>query len=433
MSGTWKIVREIWKSKIGKVGLLLLFILVAVSIYVPVSYPSDFGKSVWSNPEYWADNPKSAPPFWTMWLDKDKARHYVFEFSESSQFRMSLNSQSQEPTFLSLSLRDVSFKETSPVIEIYVEGRDREIFLYRHVVPGARENETPPYVRYREMPYRVNITADKESGNTFHGFLESLRVNGEEEYHIKVLARMASHEDTIGRAKFVVGGDAYGWLGTDNIGRDIWKGVLFGVPVALLIALPASLLASVLGAVAGGISGYAGGFADTLIQRFIDIISNIPLLPILLFLVFIFGPQLLFIILILAFFGWTGLAIQLRPWIFQIRESGFVEYSRAKGFSFFRVLVFHILPQTLPYLFANFIFFIPSAILAEAGLSFLGLGDPSLPTWGQILQQGFNTGAVYLGYWWWILPPGIAIIVTTVTFFLLALSLEKVAEPRLRS
>ena len=92
----------------------------------------------------------------------------------------------------------------------------------------------------------------------------------------------------------------------------------------------------------------------------------------------------------------------------------------------------HIFPQTAPFVFAQMIFFTPAAILAEAGLSFLGLGDPSIPTWGQILEQGFRTGAVYQGYWWWILPPGVLIVITALTFALLALALEPVINPKLR-
>jgi peptide/nickel transport system permease protein len=95
-------------------------------------------------------------------------------------------------------------------------------------------------------------------------------------------------------------------------------------------------------------------------------------------------------------------------------------------------VVRHVLPHAASFVLAQLVFSAPSAILAEAGLSFLGLGDPSLPTWGQILEYGFRTGAVYLGYWWWVIPPGLAIVVTAVTFMFLAIGLEPVVDPRLR-
>jgi peptide/nickel transport system permease protein len=92
----------------------------------------------------------------------------------------------------------------------------------------------------------------------------------------------------------------------------------------------------------------------------------------------------------------------------------------------------HILPQIAPYVLTNLIFAVPAAILAEAGLSFLGLGDPSIPTWGQILESGFRSGGIYVGYWWWIIPPGLLIVLTALTFMLISLGLEPVVNPRLR-
>jgi len=204
------------------------------------------------------------------------------------------------------------------------------------------------------------------------------------------------------------------------------------LPWALLVGLPSALLATWFGAVMGGISGYFGGKRDTVIQLIIDIISLLPILPLLIYLTFVFGPNIMFVVIILSATGWIGLARKLRPWIFQIRESGFVTCLRAQGFLPRRIIFRHILPQTLPFIFTYCAFFISGAILAEAGLSILGLGDPSLATWGQMLNQGLNTGAVYLGYWWWILPPGIAIVLTSLSLFLFFRALEKAAEPRLR-
>ena len=118
--------------------------------------------------------------------------------------------------------------------------------------------------------------------------------------------------------------------------------------------------------------------------------------------------------------------------VLQIRTGQIIEASQVLGASNSWIMLRHIFPQTAPFVFAQMIFFTPAAILAEAGLSFLGLGDPSIPTWGQILEQGFRTGAVYQGYWWWILPPGLLIVITALTFALLALALEPVINPKLR-
>jgi peptide/nickel transport system permease protein len=183
----------------------------------------------------------------------------------------------------------------------------------------------------------------------------------------------------------------------------------------------------------GIISGYTGGKTDISIQRFSDVLSNIPLLPILLFLAFILGQKLWIVIAILILFGWPGMTIVIRSMVLQIRTGQLVEASSALGASRWRIMLKHIFPQMAPFVLAQMIFFTPAAILAEAGLSFLGLGDPSIPTWGQILDQGFRTGAVYVGYWWWVMPPGILIVITALTFVLIALGMERVVDPRLRT
>ena len=135
---------------------------------------------------------------------------------------------------------------------------------------------------------------------------------------------------------------------------------------------------------------------------------------------------------ILIAFSWPGLAIQVRVMVLHMRSSQLIEAIQSLGSSRARVMFRHILPQIMPYFLAQIIFTAPSAILAEAGLSFLGLGDPAIPTWGQILEAGFRTGGVYVGYWWWIIPPGLLIVLVALTFMLISLAIEPVVNPRLQ-
>jgi peptide/nickel transport system permease protein len=171
---------------------------------------------------------------------------------------------------------------------------------------------------------------------------------------------------------------------------------------------------------------------DSIIQRASDIISNVPTLPLLIFIVSILGRHLWLIMLVLVAFSWPGLTILVRSMVLQLREGQLVEAARSMGASRARIMRKHVFPQVAPFIVAQMIFFAPGAILAEASLSFLGLGDPSIPTWGQMLEAGQRTGAVYVGYWWWVLPPGILIVITALAFMLLALALEPIVDPRLR-
>ena len=268
------------------------------------------------------------------------------------------------------------------------------------------------------------------------GTLEQNSINTQKtlsgEYTIIIKFLIHDNSDSISKIRFVIGGTTYGFVGTDSLGRDLYLGLLFGFPVALLIGLTTSTVTTIIGTFMGILSGYRGGKTDIVIQRLSDILSNIPLLPILIFLIFIIGPKLWLVMLILVAFGWPGLTIIVRSMVLQIRSGQSIESAKSLGASEWRIMFRHVFPQLAPFIFAQLIFFTPAAILAEASLSFLGLGDPSIPTWGQILENGFRTGGVYVDFWWLILPPGILIVITAMIFVLIALALEPIVNPKIK-
>ncbi len=436
----------------------------------------DFGTKLWNNPSAWADNPKNVPPSWSkVFQGTNPVEHTIFSSSEPNRIDYS-NGQREEiyefifdfpfdttPSFTSFSLRDIEFYGAPPIITIYMIRPDnKSIRLNKLVVPGARQNENAPITRYKKTPFRLNISGEPSVAELASDFLaeefnvkishrelignidkiifgipkesQSIKefgtLNGK--YRIVIIGKLSNTNDSIGGVKFALGGNSFGLMGTDALGRDLARGLIFGFPVALVIGLVTSIMATMIGTTMGIISGYIGGKTDISIQRFSDILSNIPLLPILLFLAFILGQKLWIVMATLIVFGWPGMTILIRSMVLQIRSGQLIEASTSIGSSKWHIMFRHIFPQIAPFVFAQMIFFTPAAILAEAGLSFLGLGDPSIPTWGQILDQGFRTGAVYVGYWWWVLPPGILIIFTAFTFVLIALGMEQVIDPRLR-
>ena len=437
------IMRTIFSSFLGKVGFFLLLAFGIAAVVVTVVFPPDFGQRIWNNPVYWADYPKTAIPSW--WPEAGgKAQHQVLiattptNMTEEGagktleyRFAVGISSQS-DPKFLSFSISHLQFQDVSPVIAVLIEQDGQFLPLYSYVVPGRFSGEESPISRYATEPFRVQLTSDYQAEGMVKELLSGLRNRGQDRFTAVVRLNFASREDSVEEVRFIAGGESFGWLGTDDLGRDVATGILAGLPIELLIGFVVAFSATALGAVIGTASAYFGGWVDLITQRVIDVLTMVPTLPIVMFLVFAFGANLAYIILFLIVFGWTGLAIQIRPWIMQIQAEGFITMAKARGLSDKRIIVRHLLPQTLPFLFVTFTFSIPGAILSEAGLSFLGLGDPSVPTWGQMLQQGFRTGAIYLGYWWWILAPGLAIVLTSLAPALIAQSLEPYTEPRLR-
>jgi peptide/nickel transport system permease protein len=463
------------KSPSGRVGLLMFAVMLLISLWVLLTYPLDFGASYWSNPTVWANNPRNAPPVWAGAITgQDAVPHTLITLEQPAStstipageirlFEAPYAFGSDEaPTSLLLTLTGLTFETRAPAILVSLVRPDGgEIRLGSVPVPGPRPGEAAPYRRFYDVPQRISLADQPAAADGIARFYAerypdlpvsrslqrdplaalfgvpapdgSGRIEPlDGEYVVKVQAVVANPSDRIAPLHLTLGGTAFGLMGTDGLGRDLWQGLIYGFPVALLIAALTSLLSTLVGASLGVVSGFAGGLTDSVIQRASDIVSNVPTLPLLIFLVSILGRHLWLIMLVLVAFSWPGLTILVRSMVLQLREGQLVEAARAMGASRQRIMTRHVFPQVAPFIVAQMIFFAPGAILAEASLSFLGLGDPSIPTWGQMLEAGFRTGALYVGYWWWVLPPGVLIVITALAFMLLALALEPIVDPRLR-
>lgn len=226
-------------------------------------------------------------------------------------------------------------------------------------------------------------------------------------------------------------GERCGLLGTDQRGRDVFTLLIYGIRASLIIGVSATLIASLLGMSLGLAAGYVGGFCDALIMRAVDILMSIPTLPILMVLAGIWGKGLWQLVLILSIFSWMGTARSVRALVLTLRESQWVESLRALGAKRGYILARHLVPETAPVLLANIALGVPGAILAEAGLAFLGLSDPRLISWGRMLHEAHSFGAFTEGAWWLLLPPGLGIVAVCLIFMDIGKFLEEKIDPRL--
>ena len=315
----------------------MLLVMLSVSIFVLATFPRDFGSQVWSDPSQWADYPKAAPPQWVNLISEEaRPTHIILEINQPLSKKVSgasrvtqyvagfAHSSNEPPSFLSMSFSEIKFHARAPQITVSLRRPDNtEIVLLRHVVRGPRPGEASPFSRYSASKYRTLLTSEKIVLNNVGSFLENsftdYRVGtmspdivrqalfgiplsdansnqtgfaplpGRYEINVQVISDPRDH---IGPMRFVYGGAVYGFMGTDAQGRDIVQGLLFGLPIALLIGLGAALLTALIGTVLGIASGYIGGWTDIGIQRIADVVANIPVLPLLIFLVFIVGSKL---------------------------------------------------------------------------------------------------------------------------------------------
>ena len=218
-------------------------------------------------------------------------------------------------------------------------------------------------------------------------------------------------------------------LGTDGLGRDVLSMLIFGARTSLVVGITAAFIAGVIGTLLGGVAGYFGGRTDAVLGELINIFMMMPTFFLVLIVVALFGSGLFNVMVVMGLTSWVGNAKLMRAQAMSLRQRTFIRSAEAIGESRLSILFRHVIPNGIFPIIANTTMGIASAILTESSLAFLGLGDPKIISWGQLIQSGKS----YLTNGWWIcLFGGLAIIYTVVTFYLIGDGLNRVLSPKLR-
>lgn len=344
-----------------------------------------------------------------------------------------------------INITDIEIGELAPANETYVKLQFHEDLgekvletLIKPIDGEAAANELKekfrlratsiiPFIFKEAKPGISNLTVKTLKGG--YKFVISIKAK----YKNVSLAELTAPDVII---RFL--GACYGLLGTDGNGRDNFITILLGSQLALLLGFTYSVAAVTIGVIYGAVSGYLRGsgriWADEILQRINEVIFSLPVLPFLIIfsyylrLVYKIQPNIWHIAGLLLIFGWTGVAIVTRSMALSIMGQPYIESAIAIGASGRRILFRYVLPQLLPYAFAAIALNIPGAILMEASLSFLGLTDPNMPSWGRMLYEAQR--AIY--DWWWVIPPGLMITLTAVAFAFIGTALDTIINPKLR-
>ena len=222
-------------------------------------------------------------------------------------------------------------------------------------------------------------------------------------------------------------------LGTNDIGQDILSELFFGARVSLGVALLVATVAIVIATLVGVVSGYFGGWVSSAAMRFVDMVLVLPFLPLMLVVAAIFGPGIWTQVLVIGLLLWARPARVIRAAVLSVRTAGHIEAATWMGASRPYILRRHVLPRITPILVAEFVRAANIAILLEAALAFLGLGDPVIKSWGTMLHYAQVKSAFITGAWyWWILPASLCIALVVLGFALVGFALEQGTDPRLR-
>jgi len=433
-------------------GIGIIAILTAMSIVAFTTVPVETFKE-WNDPTNWLSFPKSALPAWmNYFLPEKMPEHRILQNPEittqkignisvtSNVFEVDYNYE----VFPSDFTYEYSAKYSgAPLLQISVlrpDGQELELIstslpqsqsetMYQGMIfstDASVKNNLRKYADHFKFPIDLLSAQDI----VFSEMSTNKILLGH--YLFKVSLYDVNSNAEFEDSKFILGGKVYGLMGTDELRRDLLVGLLWGTPLALFIGITVSIGSVVIGLVYGVFAGFKGKKTDETMMRFNDVIYAMPALPLLIILAITIGNSIFLIVGFLMLFGWVGVAKISRSMALQIKTLQYVEAAKIMGQKDYKIVFRHILPQLLPYAFASIAISVPAAITTEAGLSFLGLGDPAFPTWGQILHDANTYGAAARGLWWWILPPGIMIAVTGLAFVFMGHAMDVIVNPRLR-
>jgi peptide/nickel transport system permease protein len=440
------------KSRRGIIGISIIGFLLLLSAVAPLIIPIE-SYFMWSNPNYWINNPKTAAPSWTNFFGHNEFEHVSLDKSDAKVTSESLegtrvDNYRFEYNMLADSFPDdiifqysVKYGDIPPVLQIDISRPDNNTFTvyYSSLPPASNMNTT-----FSDRIFSTNENI-KEALNQYQSYF-NYSISGLEPqvvifadttkpdvlkgvYQISERFFLFDNYSSVEDAGLILGGKVFGIVGTDDLRRDLAVGIIWGTPIALFIGLTVSIFSVAIGLFYGVVAGYRAKRTDETMMRVNEIFYALPTLPLLILLTIIYGSNIFLIIGFLLIFSWMGTAKIIRSIALQMRNFQYVEAAKLMGQSDLKVIFKHIIPQLLPLTFASVAIAVPSAILTEAALSFLGLGDPSLPTWGQLLHEANTADAASRGIWWWIVPPGLMIALTSLAFFLIGNTLDAIANP----
>lgn len=456
---------EFKRDKSGLVGLGILILCILLVIFEPLIIPFKEAGTKWRSIEYWQDNSQSAPPIWMNLFTKTKqaASTDLRDFSKTVDaegntiYQFHYNYQYDLAPY-DLIIRAVG-SGTVPLTVSVVRPDKQVIELFTTSLQNLSENEpirisvlnsardsALSFVREFESEENLGNIQTMSAGvsevifsEAKPGFVQKqIPLKGDYIFEIKVSQPTAQEGEEVQKVHFEephisVVGRVSGLLGTDNSKRDIFSGIIAGLKWALLIGFFTSIISVFVGVFYGIITAYFGGKVDAGMMFFWDYFISLPVLPILIVAAAIFKPSIWTLVGVLIVFSWAGSVKTVRSIALQIKEETFVEAARALGASHGRIIFRHMAPILIPYSFASMALAVPGAIIYESTVSLLGLGDTTVVTWGQILNDAYQGQAMLTGLWWWIIPPGLAIAIIGMTFAFLGFALDRILHPKLQT
>lgn len=426
-------------------GLILISGLVILSAYTLITLPYDEAINLWRGGEnVWIENPRNAAPAWYNLLPGVNLPTTTIVYSKErpeSKAVADLDGLKEVVITLPVDFRFDGFpQEVSLFFESRYTSAEPYISVSWHtpdgrVVPVADQSiKSQDTVRISQdsrlrrrlsnLPPEIGLFADPATA------ADPKPLKGE--YQLVIEALLFEETDDVD-AKLVVYGQLHGLAGTDHRRRDITVALLWGAPIALAFGFLAAIGSTATTMIIAAIGVWWGKWVDALIQRITEVNLILPVLPILIMVGTMYSRSIWVILGIVILLGiFSGGIKTYRAIFLQVKESPYIDAARTYGASSMRIIFRYMIPRIAPILVPQFVVLIPSYVFLEATLAVLGLGDPILPTWGKVLEDAYDNGALYRGQFYWVLSPSILLITTGLGFSMLGFALDRIFNPRLR-
>jgi peptide/nickel transport system permease protein len=446
-----KNLREMLRYPSAIAGLVIIAVLIVVAVYAVVSIPYDKAIELWrGNEADWYQNPKNAQPIWMNFFLKKKlpvsfrlasADGSTETASGSVSKEVSTDGVNTDTTLLYTF--DYQYDEFPQEMMLYFNARylEKKPLVSMHwMTPDGRririDNFTlDPLTTYRfsqdgQLMTRLGDVSPEQGLFADPNTKTLTPLKGT--YQLEVEIATFEADSSVG-AEFVLQGKVAGLAGTDHMRRDLMVALLWGAPIALAFGLLAALGTTVTTMIISAVGVWFGGWVDELIQRITEVNLVLPFLSILVMVGTFYSKSIwlmLSVTILLSIF--TGAIKGYRAMFLQVKDSAYIEAARAYGASSPRIIFQYLIPRLVPLLIPGLVLSIPTFVFLEASLAVLGLGDPSLPTWGKVIYDAQVNAAPYQGLYYWILEPAVLLMITGLAFALLGFALDRIFNPKLR-
>jgi peptide/nickel transport system permease protein len=436
--------KEIIKYPTALAGSFIILLLIIISIYTVFAIPYNRAIELWRGQEAdWYKNPKLAAPIWYNWFRSSKLPVTIDMTATSPGVTKTVTPSGDSSIINYTFIIPYNYDSFEDDFAIFFTGKFQSKAPFMSLVwvtPDGRKIRLSNFALKDKITYRVsqdtkltaqlNMVVPEIALFAGPDYSSPTPLKGDYKLIIEGVTFEPNSDFT---PEVILYGKLAGWAGTDNLRRDLGIALLWGTPIALLFGLLAAVGTSLSQLIIAAVSTWFGGWVDTIIQRVTEINLVLPFLPILIMVGTFYSRSLflmLGVVIILSIFG-SGIKT-FRAVFLQVKESPYIEAARSYGAGNGKIIFQYMIPRLIPLLIPQFITLIPSYVFLEASLAVLGLGDPTLPTWGKLIDDSYNAGALFQGLYYWVLEPSVLLMVTGLAFSAVGYSLDRIFNPRLR-